>query len=370
VKDRVLVRYLLAREQLAPVLNHVERLAKQEKWAEAIHALDDLKRKLGFVIYGDTFHINSEWIHNLGREDKERVVGFAQVLRNISEALSLAEDGRPREVMWLEAQFRLAREDMPWIYEKMRDDTDAVRVDNFTVFLTEGVTDAAGPIETLKKAAALIHPKFPKVLYGKVYVREGINGTTAGGYVAATDTINLSMYVRPNRNSVDTLVHEFGHRLEARFLSHEKRQEFKQLYEIGDLKPVAFPFSVRKKAAEAMVSRWKKQRDDQNYDWESLPEEDRAWLDVYPTERWKHYVIPLQKQFQGGDDSVEQELVRAVGRLGESGDVVVSTEKYPQPLYASDYGSTNWQENFAESFLHFITHRPLPEGLQRFMESL
>ena len=46
MKDRVLVRYLLAREQLAPVLNHVERLAKQEKWAEAIHALDDLKRKL------------------------------------------------------------------------------------------------------------------------------------------------------------------------------------------------------------------------------------------------------------------------------------------------------------------------------------
>jgi hypothetical protein len=371
MRDRVLLRYLLAREQLTPALDHIEKLALSEKWGEADHAMNALKNKLGFFIRGDTFRIHSEWIHNLSKPDQDRVLDFAHTLANIDQEIQAGlNPGLPRrEVMWLEAQFRNAREDMRWLNEVMRDESDAIKVESFTVYLMGSLAQAEGAIDTLKKASDLIRPKFPKVLYGKVYVREGLNGNKAGSYVTATDTINLSMYARPDRNSVDTLIHEFGHRFEERFLGHERRKEFIQLYEVGDLKPVAFTHEQRLKAAEAMLSRWRKQRDDPNYDWETIDEADREWLDVYPRERYKHYVIPLKKEFDAGEP-VDKELLKALGRLGESGDVVVPTETNPTPLYASDYGSTSWKENFAESFLHFITHRALPEGLQRFMSSL
>lgn len=372
MRDRVLFRYFLAREQLTPAVDHIEKLMQTEKWPEAERAMNELLKKLGFRIYGDQFHITSEWFHTLNREDKERVLSFATTLRNIVDEIQagLDPDLPRREVMWLEAQFRNAREDIRWVNEKMRDESDAVKVDGFTVFLTGSLSDATGAIDTLKKAADLIRPKFHKVLYGKVYVREGLNGSTAGSYVSATDTINISLYATPNRNSVNSLVHEFGHRYEERFLPHEKRKEFVQLFEVGDLKPEAFTHSERQKAAEDMVSRWQKQRDDPNYDWEEITDQRTLlWLHSYPQERWKHYVIPLKKEFEKGEP-VDKELRSAVGRLSESHDVIVSTEAHPQPLYASDYGSTSWKENFAESFMHFIMHLPLPEGLQRFMSSL
>ena len=369
MSHRVALRHFLSREQLRPLLEHVRRFFDAQKWEEADRALQEMTRKLGIRIYGDQRHILGEWIHTLSRQDKQRVEDFVQVLSNIYDEIQSGKHAvKMREAMWVDSQFELAAEDLRWIQDKFRDESDAIKHGAFTIFLTEGVSDPTEAIETLDKAVALIHPKFPQVLYGKVYVRKDLNGTTAGSYVGRTDSINLSMYATPNRGSIETLVHEFGHRYEERFLPHEKRQEFKQLYEIGDLKPVTFPKDLRQKAAEAMVARWKLQRDDPNYDWEDMPGDTLPYLHSYPRERWKLNVIPLKREFEEGKD-VERQLIDAVGRLHES-EVTQSTEEHPQPLYASDYGSTSYQENFAESFMHFIMHKPLPEGLQQFMASL
>ena len=95
------------------------------------------------------------------------------------------------------------------------------------------------------------------------------------------------------------------------------------------------------------------------------------FFDNYPRDEFKANVIPILHKFDDGDDSIIPALKKALARAQFGGNLgVVKDPDNVRPVHASAYGETSWEENFAESFLAFCTHKVLPKPLQLFMESL
>src|SRR6185369_6510069 len=87
--SHVAVRFLLARAQLAPALDLIERLVNQEKWSEAKEAMQSFCKTLGVFFLGpERVSIHSPWLSGLDNEDQERFLkGFVPTLQNIWEPI-------------------------------------------------------------------------------------------------------------------------------------------------------------------------------------------------------------------------------------------------------------------------------------------
>lgn len=284
----------------------------------------------------------------------------------------------------MDRQFEAIRRDLAWVQDVMRDDSDAFKHGKFLVIPTKGVHDTTQAVEALDQASGHIQSKFPQVLYGKVYVRGGNlqgsfearpgGGLVAGAYQTTTDTMTVSMYATPNRNSMMTLIHEFGHRYHTRFLHGDKREEFIKLFTEGETVP--FTREERVRAADEYVELFKHHQQEDYPEPETiLSPKTKQYAELFPRDAWKKFVIPWKKKFvDEKDDSAKDELRKAIIYSVSS-----SPTEFPavpehlmreKGVFASEYGRTSWEENFAESFLAFCTGKPLPEGLQRFMASL
>jgi hypothetical protein len=268
----------------------------------------------------------------------------------------------------------------------LRDDSDSFTHGPFKIIPLKGVVSTTEAVEALDKAMALIERKFREVLYGKVYVRKDLrpSGTydarpgggamIAGSYNDSSDTITLSMYALPNRDSVMTLIHEFGHRYHTRFLKGDAREKFIQLSTVGDVQEDFFRLSEREGFADEWIARSRGFRDDETFGNGGpvyLSERANTFFKGFPRDEYRAKVIPLSRRFDDGDESVVPALREALARSQFGGNLrVVQDEDNLAPVYASDYGSTSWEENFAESFLAFVLGKALPEPLQHFMASL
>jgi hypothetical protein len=98
----VVLRYLLAREQLAPALKHVEQHARAGRWAEALQTLDALAKAVGVFFLGrDRTTIHTEWFSGLDQDDKEEFLSFVDTLRDIRSGVqslsSIKDQGLPDE---------------------------------------------------------------------------------------------------------------------------------------------------------------------------------------------------------------------------------------------------------------------------------
>jgi hypothetical protein len=390
MRDRVLIRYLVAREQLAPSVDHIEKLVKAEKWPEARDATHTLAKTLGVFFSGsDGVRISTGWWGTLDREDAERLHDWIRSLHNVYEVAYDLAMGRAHtfEGMWMDRMFDSLRRDLSWLQETMRDESDAFKHGRFDIIPMKGVTDPAEAVKTLDEAAAHVQGKFPQVLYGTVYVRKdlrpkgsfdprpGSGGMIAGSYQAAGDTMTLSMYATPERNSMMTLIHEFGHRYHTRFLKGDKREKFMELYTRGDVQEAHFRLDEREKFADEWLARSKGFRDDDSFGSDGpvhLSERAEQFFNAFPRDEFKAKVIPLLHKFnEDKDDSVIPALKDALARSQFGGNLgVIQDEENLAPVYASPYGETSWEENFAESFLAFCLNKMLPKPLQNFMESL
>lgn len=381
-----------ARAQLAPLLKNVERVVKSENWPKAEDELRDFGKLLGiFPLGGDRLSIRTEWLHGLDDEDKQRFLDFAGMYQNVfNEVYAVTHHPEyyktidDRTHTWIQNLY----DELPAIQEMMRDDSDAYTHGKFKIIPLKGVTDTREAVECLDKASELVHRKFPEVLYGKVYVRKdlrpkgthdprpGSGGMVAGAYTDATDIITLSMYATPERNSVMTLIHEFGHRYCGKFLKGEKRSKFIKLSTEGET--VTFTPAERQKAADEYMKLFEQHQKEEYPDPdEYLSESTREYDRLKPRDLKRETEGRLLAQFRDEkDNSVWQKLHDAIALKNIPGDVEFPAE--PQDIYgrskgvyASDYGREGgWEENFAESFLHFVIGKELPKALQAFMESL
>ena len=391
MRDRVLVRFLAARVQLAPAFEHVEKLVKAEKWAEARDAIQAFLKPLGvFFLGADRISVHTEWFSGMDHEDKKLFDDWISRLHHVyTIAYERAVESKyptKFEWQWMDNILHNLRNDLSWLQEVMRDESDAFKHGHFDIIPLKGVTSTDEAVRTLDEAAGHVQHKFPKVLYGKVYIRKDLRpkgsydarfeggGMVAGAYQAATDTITLSMYATPNRTSVHTLIHEFGHRYHTRFMKGEKRERFIQLSTVGDVQEAFFPLTEREKFADEWIARTKGFRDDENFGNGGpvhLSERADFFFAGFPRDEFKKNVIPFSRRFDEGDDSVVPELRKALARAQFGGNLrVVKNEENLAPVYASDYGMTSWEENFADSFLAFCMGQKLPDPLQEFMASL
>lgn len=388
----VALRYLLAREQLGQSLDLIERLIKEEKWREARDAMQLFARKLGVGMSGiadPEIRIHTEWLSALDHADQNVFLSFVGLLRPIAEVVWPRAVGGPApdfEIMRLEALFRNLKHETHAIEDMMRGEEDAYKHGRFMIIPMKGVTDTAEAVKTLDEASGHISTKFGQVLYGKVYVRKdlrpkgsfdprpGSGGMIAGAYQGASDTITLSMYATPERNSVMTLIHEFGHRYHTRFLHGDKREEFIRLSTVGDVHEEFFPLGERERFGGEFVQRHIKFRDDETFGAEGpvhLSERAEFYFKNFPRDEWKAKVSPLLRRLSDNDEDVIPALVKGLARAQYGGNLrVVDDEENLSPISASLYGETSWEENFAESFLAFCTGKALPPPLHKFMASL
>jgi hypothetical protein len=380
-------RRFVARAQLVTLLKGIEHLIRSEKWDKAEDEFRAFGKLLGvFFLGGDRLSIRTEWLSGADDDDKKFFIEFARKLQEVFNAVYGTQhhpDLYPTGQRWFDSWFRQLYQDLPAVQEMMRDESDEFKHGPFRIIPLKGVSDTAEAVATLDKASDLIRRKFPQVLYGKVYIRKdlrpkgtydprpGSGGMVAGAYAHATDTITLSMYATPERNSLMTLIHEFGHRYGEKFLKGDTRDKFRQLHEKGEM--IAFTPAERQKAADEYMTLYElHQREEYPDDPDTiLSPRSREYSELTPREVQRQKQIPLRRKFvDEGDNSVWQALHDAIAMKNVSGDVEFPAREDQRGVYASDYGETSWEENFAESFLHFVIGKALPKPLQQFMESL
>lgn len=383
--ERVATRWVrLARKALAPMVEEAKKEVEREHYEAAFEAFDKFLRTIG--IYGarssDSVRITSPWAQNLDSAEIRKYQEYLREMLSIRERLREAAFPLPGEapqlgdIEWDIGQIQ--HDFVEWVEPHFRDEEDEFSHGPFKILLANDARDGLEEaIKTLDLAAHKVKPKFPKVLYGKVYVTRGLksgphhDAQRAGSYVAANDSINLSLYAIPDRDSVMTLIHEFGHRYESRFLGYEKRNKFKELSEVGDFEEHTFPLSERRKLVDEFMERVHRHRRE-DFSLNVLSDRAELWFSNYPREEFKRKVAPLLRAYRDDkDDRVEEKLREALGMYWLGGSARVETNQMNRrPLSASPYGATSWSENFAESFLHYVIGKELPEPLQRFMEQL
>jgi hypothetical protein len=376
---RVLLRYLFARQALGPAFKILEGLVRRKDFDAASKGLDKFLEALGMRMHEGKLRILPEWAHSLGSSNQDRFDEFIRDLAAVKsrlddEAVSPLPPENPRRVdnqVYLARNLEDLERHLPWVEKVMRDDTDVIPHGPFKVILAEGAGEGLqDALQTLDLATKKIQAsKFAKVLYGKVYVLKGLRGSTAGSYVHSGDFINLSLYATPDRDSVATLIHEFGHRYERKFLDHNKALAFERLSTVGPSE--SFTLAERKKAADEWLALLKEHQGE-NYPEAStiVSPRSRQWFDLYPKDDYRRDVVPLTKRFRDDkDDSVADKLHTALGML-DTQEPVERTDPKAGPAYASPYGQTSPSENFAEAFLAYVVGKALPEPLQRFMDGL
>ncbi len=380
---RIVARYLLARAQLVPVLTHIKSLANQGKFDDALDMLDIMLNRtlqLRVTRSSETVHVMTEWFSSMLPDEQQRFMDMAQYLMNLRNGLMR------KDLEMVHTQARLAEPDLAWVESIHRDSNDAITHGQFKVTLTHRVVEGEAleqALGVLDHAATTVAKHFPQVLYGKVYVMPDLKpkgtydpsphsgGLIAGSYVAATDVINLSLYARPERGSLETLIHEFGHRYHTRFLQGDLREKFIELSTVGDVQVSYFKLDARIKAANEYIALLREHRVE-NYPDDFLSEKAEEWVHHYPRDEWKRRVVPLLRKFRDDkDDAVEDALRDAMAMSNLGGNVKLDiNESSRQPLAASMYGMTSWQENFAEAFLAYCTGKALPKELREFMAAL
>lgn len=384
ISFRVARRYVkaLASKKLPALVDVTLHAVERGDYDDAHRKYDQFLKAIG--VFGG--RIVSEWAHNLTEQQISEYNRWLQEILSIRDRLRDAARPQPGEQPRLgdiEWDLGIIKHNfVEWVEPFFRDEDDEFAHGPFKVLLSDDARDGLDEaLKTLDLAAAKIKPKFPKVLYGKVFITRGLKGGTyavapsrAGSYVAARDSINLSLYATADRDSVMTLIHEFGHRYHTRFLHGDQREKFIQLSTEGDYEVHHFPMSERRKLVDEYVNLLLKHRIGE-YPTDALSDRAEVWFRNYPRDEWKEKVVPHIRAFRDDqDDSVETDLREGLGMYWLDGNVRVETNNDPrrprQPLAASAYGATSWEENFAECFLHFCIGRELPEPLQKFMAAL
>lgn len=380
--QRVASRFMWAKlsQKLPALLDDAIELVRKEEYAEAFLAFDKFLKGLGIVgtASSDTLRLSGSWVMNLPPSEQSDLNQWMDKISPIRGQLRRAVDPRTRNEMLSFEDIEwdlgfLKHNFLPWVEPFFRDEADEFTHGPFKVVLMHGAGDGLEEaLKTLDAACDRIKRKsaLAPVLYGKVHIVRGIQGNKAGSYVEVNDTINLSLYATPQRDSVTTLIHEFGHRYHTRFMDKAKRDRFIRLSTEGDFEDLYFPVRDRQRYAEEYVEMLRRHR---NEDFESgtYSDDAKSWFATFPREEFKR-VAPLIRQFRDDrDESVLPDLLNALGKLQFRGNLRAETNPDKRtPLSASAYGATSWSENFAESFLAYVMGWDLPAPLQKFLADL
>lgn len=221
--------------------------------------------------------------------------------------------------------------------------------------LTKKQVDEA--LEALDAAAAKLHAKFPKVLYGKVFLSKHLKRGVAAWYDAGTDTLALNVLAKKRFDDVYTIIHELGHRHSAKFASREGKQKYWSLSTRKVFEAVSFDAKLRKQMADECLEMVKKRALGQPMP--AMSDNLVLWLkSPYPHQ--KGDVRNLTTAYLQGKLE-EKDLHAAI--TGKEDQEVSTGKVLHGPLAVTPYGATKPEENYAEGFAHFVLGQDMPPEL-------
>jgi len=235
----------------------------------------------------------------------------------------------------------------------------------FTIH-AEGV-DAADLGHVLKALDEATHKlqgsKFSHVLYGNVYVVPNLIGEHhwMASYTSGRDTLQLS--TKMGSNAVHALVHEFGHRYEARFLLRSRFEDWKRLLAGA---PIVRTFTHRDRElyADYYVHELREMRGDQVPSKAEPPGYDDFRNVDRPGE-----VGPLLDRFDANDDTAIPALRDYFGMLHKQAPIEVEIGR-DATVQISLYAGRDAHEQFAEGFAYYVLGKSMAKLAQRFFDAL
>jgi hypothetical protein len=351
---RVAARYILSRGALGPVVQGLST----GKFNVAL--VEQALAELDVIRNGDRWSVDADWYSALGPRHQKRALTIIRALGR----LVLEPDAAPQELFG-----QLAFE-IKWLQGIINKADDKTFQHGVFEIVPHGVT---GPkvrecLEALDKAYKILQPKFPKVLYGRVFIVKNLsNHMAAARYNVTNDVVYLSLKARGNIGDVHALCHEFGHRYFYKFWKNkDQRDEFMRLSTTPEHREITYDAGARENVAAEYIDIAKARRDGK-----PQPKPSELFLE------WMGHTIgtpagsvaqKLGVRFVKGED-VEAELRKAV--VSGKDFTIKTKEVVREPEYVTSYGKTGgWMENFAEAFAHYVMGKNLPPGIGAIMESL
>jgi hypothetical protein len=348
VAERVLDRYLVAKGKGLDLRPEYEKALKALE-AGDIEPIKAFGTKVQLIIAPDGRN-GAEWFNALGTAKRNALIGLHRDIEVAKAYLNDAVTSNPHMLAyrankvkdWAKAIRTLE------LASVLTDADREVKHGPFVVVPVPGVTKKQldATLEALDAAADKIRPKFPQVLYGKIFLATHLARNTAAQYMHSSDTMSLDVTATKRFNDVYSLCHEFGHRFETKFLDKDLHKRFwalstRKVYEV-----IKFDAELRDKVADEVVFLAKQQAIGKplpKYSPELL-----AWLKSPdgPTDIRRHVTDFLNYTIDAAKLHAEAKGTK---------DVDVMTNKLVHgPLAVTPYGASNPTENFAEAFAHFV----------------
>jgi hypothetical protein len=114
------------------------------------------------------------------------------------------------------------------IVSAVGDEDIEVKHGPFTMIPMPGVTSklAKAALDALDVATAKVKAKCARVLYGKLFVTTTMRKGVAAEYTRENDSLYLNVLAKKRFSDVFTIIHELGHRHDAKFLSDAGRKMY------------------------------------------------------------------------------------------------------------------------------------------------
>jgi hypothetical protein len=219
----------------------------------------------------------------------------------------------------------------------------------------------AAALSALDEAASKIRPKFPQLLYGKVFLSQHIKKGVAAHYEYASDSMTLNVKAKKRFSDVYTLIHELGHRHDAKFLLAANRKTYWDLSTRKVRESIKFDETLRRQMADEAVSLAKAKA--QGRPLPSMSDLLVLWLkSPHPVGDVRSLTTKyLQHQITG------EELHQAL--MGKADGEVMTEKILHGPIRVTEYGGENPVENYAEGFAHFVLGMDMPPELAAIIAS-
>lgn len=364
--SRVVSRYLSAKAALA-LSKLFERAVKDTAggdWGSTREAIQgllkalDIRESAGDV--GIVRSIEADWFYALGPRQRSRVKEVISTCVHILRWVNT-----PDVAIKMAPQVKDLAHEVVWLEKLIQEPTSVFQHGAFEINPMPGVTSKqiAEALEALDSADKLIRPKFPQVLYGKVYISLSVASGVAS-YIANGDNIYLSTKTRKTVGDVHAICHELGHRFEHKFWRNsQQRDAFRQLSTESEYETIEYDTKLREQMADEFINITLARMKGQNHTQSPLL---LQWLNHRMEKDFQSLRNLSQRLLQGED--VEQEL-----RLAIKGpkDVTLKTDKVlREPIAVTPYGRKSWKENFSEAFALYVRGSPLPPTVAVILDDL
>lgn len=351
--QRVATRYRLARGELGPIVKALA--AGRFDVSQVERALEELEVRRN----GERWSVDADWFSALGPRHQKRALTVIRALGRLV---------REPEAASSDLMGQLAFE-LGWL-QRLINNADA-KTFQHGVFeiVPHGVTGPAvrSCLDALDRAYKVIQPKFPEVLYGRVYVVKNLSGhATVASYQESGDVVYLSLKAKGSVGDVYALCHELGHRYFFKFWKDKaQRAEFMRLSTTAEYREIVFDRGVRQAIATEYIDVARARRDGEP---QPTPSElFLLWMSETHGTPAGTAARKLGVQLVKGED-VEAALHDAI--VGGKDFTVRTRDIVREPEYVTTYGRKSWVENFAEAFAHQVLGMKMPPGVAAIMGSL